>query len=136
MEIASEPDKCLQPEARHRCNPRWYGIDAQVRGDGTNLNNAHDVKARYYGRNPNLSQKILEKHGAITTVEYTSDTLNWRGVWSRKSWDLLSRLGIIHSQDAKLLSTHVLIGTINGWNTFNRQTNNIHGRGRAREGVT
>ena len=51
-------------------------IDAQVRGDGTNLENAHDVKARYYRRNPNLSQKIFEKYGTITTVEFTSLTLS------------------------------------------------------------
>ena len=57
-------------------------IDAQLRGNGVDLDNAHDVKARYYGRNPDLARKIRQRHPADTTLDYTSVTLNWRGVFS------------------------------------------------------
>ena len=77
--------------------------------------------------------KIRQRHLAITTLDYTSVMLNWRGVWSMKSWEHLVRLRVLRSQDAKMISTRILIGTLNGWHIFNHRTTNIHGRGRARE---
>ena len=51
-----------------------------VRGDGIDLDSAHDAKTRYYGLNSGLAMKMRQRHPAVSTLEYTTVTLNWRGV--------------------------------------------------------
>ncbi|CAB0028302.1 unnamed protein product [Trichogramma brassicae] len=59
-------------------------LDMQVRGDTTDLDRANREKCQYYENNEDLKREIKKKYGS-TATRTLAITLNWRGVWSKKS---------------------------------------------------
>lgn len=95
-------------------------VDAQVVTDGMSLDEAHRAKCRKYG-DSKIIDAIKIKY-QVQSVQLTSITLNWRGVWSPASAaDLLAR-DIVFRRDLAILSTRVLIGNLATFKVFNSST--------------
>ncbi|KAL0103798.1 hypothetical protein PUN28_017835 [Cardiocondyla obscurior] len=93
-------------------------IDAQVVNDQTDLNSAHKQKSELY---KDLMETIKEKWN-VQEVKFTSATLSWRGVWSGRSAEELTSLGIIRKRSLKVLSSRVVIGGLAAFHQFNKTT--------------
>ncbi|CAK9796168.1 Retrovirus-related Pol polyprotein from type-2 retrotransposable element R2DM [Anthophora quadrimaculata] len=96
-------------------------IDAQIVSEQTDLNRARKSKTEYYSRNTSLSRKILEEEGS-EEVKFLSVTMSWRGVWSPKSAEEITKLGLIKKNELKILATRALIGTLGGFYLFMKVT--------------
>lgn len=93
-------------------------VDAQVVNDQVNLDYAHTAKQDYY---KNLERAVKTKYG-VESVVFTSATLSWRGLWSRKSAGSLVELGILRKGQLKVLSSRVIIGGLACFHLFNKAT--------------
>lgn len=93
-------------------------IDAQVVSEQVDLDRAHKKKVDYYKE---IQQDIKTKHN-VQTVKFTSATLSWKGVWSANSAQELQNLGLVRTNDLKIVSTRVLIGGIAEYRIFNATT--------------
>lgn len=102
-------------------------VDAQVVNEQTDLADAHNRKARYYGKAA-VVEAIQRKHN-VRNVVTTSATLSWRDVWSKASAKELRGLGFIKTQDLKIVPTRVLIGNIAAFRVFNHTISVEHRRG-------
>lgn len=93
-------------------------IDAQVVNDQIDLDQAHRRKSDTY---KNIDAELKKKY-AVNSIEYTSATLSWRGVWSKASAEGLLNLGVIRKGAVKVISSRVLIGGLTAFHQFNRTT--------------
>lgn len=107
-------------------------VDAQVVSEQTDLNLAHERKKRYY--QDSAHRTLLERYPAVTDVKYTSATLSWRGIWSQGSAEELVKLGVLKSDELKIVATRTLIGGLNAFRIFN-STTSTRRRGTPRTGI-
>ena len=96
-------------------------IDAQVMGEQSNLDRAHDKKVAYYGEDQELIGRIRQRYVA-RSVQFSSATVSWRGIWSAKSSEHLLGLGVVRGTDLKVVSTRALLGGIAAFRFFNKTT--------------
>ena len=89
-----------------------------------------NLYSKFDGINIKDLSKVRSQH--MTSRQGTTEL---EGCMEHEVVEQLVRLKVFRSQDAKMISTHVLIGTLDSWHTFNRWTTNIHGRGRSGEEV-
>lgn len=94
-------------------------LDAQVRTDG-NLDAFDLDKARKYDRE-DLKTLLRRRYDAVD-VKCCGITLNWRGVWSKRSAKILLSAKMITKHDLAVISTRVIIGGIASHIIFNRST--------------
>lgn len=100
-------------------------IDAQIVGERVLLDQAHRAKISKY----RLLEEDVNTRYAVAEVVFTSLTLSSRGIWSGRSYEHLTRLGLLKKADAKILSTRPVIGGLHGLNTFHqRLTKKKHSR--------
>lgn len=92
--------------------------DATIISVQRNLSLAHRDKIEKYKV---LEKMIKEKHN-VSSVTFTSITLNWKGVWSKDSAEDLIRLGILRRSELKIISTRVLIGGLAIFSEFMKCT--------------
>ncbi|GBO40185.1 Retrovirus-related Pol polyprotein from type-2 retrotransposable element R2DM, partial [Araneus ventricosus] len=83
-------------------------LDVQVVGDSVELDSAHTAKIVKY---TSFESAVKVQTGA-KKVEFSSVTLNWRGVWSPASAKKLLRLGVITKRDLSVLGTRAIIGSM------------------------
>lgn len=96
-----------------------FVIDVQVVGDQCDLDERHmDKVIKYSGRE--FVDAVKAQFGSAD-VRTTSCTLNWRGVWSKCSFEDLKQLGIVSSYTSKLYSIKTVIGTYISNRMFNGQ---------------
>ena len=84
-------------------------LDAQVVADNANLEEAHQKKVKYYNTQE-LAEAVQAKLGVSDPVQFSSITLNWRGVWSRSAVDTRKKLELSDRQLANI-SLRVIQGT-------------------------
>ena len=102
-------------------------LDAQVVSEQSNLDDANARKIAKYEQDNELIAGILASHDA-STIQVLGITLNCRGVWSGKASDSLTSAGVLRSQDMKILSSRVIIGSLAEWWQFDRSTSARPGR--------
>lgn len=112
-----------KPDLIISTNNTSYVVDAQVINDRYNLNTAHDFKTRKY---KHLTKEIKALTGD-EEVKYTSITLSWRGIRSPKSHKQSLDWKLLNTADIKPLSTHVLVGGVTSFRTFQSTTATIAG---------
>lgn len=86
-------------------------IDVQIIGDTRNPFLAHEEKISYYRHNPEVSRGVM----CLTSckeVQFSTLTINWRGVWSGGSVKELLDLGVIKRKQIKIVSMRVLLGSV------------------------
>lgn len=96
-------------------------IDAQVVGDQTNLDEAHNKKVEYYGQ---VGEEIRAQF-EVGTVIFSSITLSWRGIWSKASAEHLTATGVIKKNQIKVLSTRAIVGGLACFHLFNKSTQTV-----------
>jgi len=84
----------------------------------SNLDAAHERKKEVYKD----IEEDLRQRFAVSTVEYSSVTLSWRGIWSRASAEELLNLCVIRRNALKVLSSRAIIGGLAAFHHFNRVT--------------
>lgn len=97
---------------------RGLVIDAQVINDQWCLDRAHKSKIDYYRE---VEVDILNKY-QVEQIEYSTITLNWRGVWGEESAKSLLDLRVIRKKDLRVLSTRAIVGSLCGFYQFNKTT--------------
>lgn len=81
-------------------------LDAQVVGEHINVDVAHTTKSEKY---KDLREMIKKRYN-VESVEFSSITLNYRGVWSSLSAkDLCEKWKILKKQEIKILSSRAAI---------------------------
>ena len=96
----------LKPDLVAKKDNRAFIVDAQIVGEGIDIQEAHKTKVlKYSGRD--LLSSIRSFTGA-SQVFVTSDTLNWRGIWSRDSAESLLGFGLISNRDLKVIAVRDL----------------------------
>lgn len=93
-------------------------IDAQVVNDQIDLDTAHNNKVRYYR---SIEDSIRARYD-VRNVNFSSVTLSWRGLWSRRSAEDMTGLGILRKRQLKVISTRAIIGGLTCFHTFNKTT--------------
>lgn len=93
-------------------------IDTQVVSEQADLKKAHMNKINYYKP---LENTIRETYN-VKTVDLTSVTLTWRGIWSKDSYEALVSKGFLKPEEAKIVSVRALLGGYAAFCTFNRRT--------------
>lgn len=104
-------------------------IDAQIVGERTDLDRQFRIKREKYQV---LTGDIMNRY-SVKHVTFTALTISSRGIWSKQSYEHLTKLNLIKNSDVKLLSIKVLTGGIKSINIFNsttatrRRTHDDHG---------
>lgn len=93
-------------------------IDAQEVNDQFDLDTAHNNKVEYY---EDIEGDLKESYN-VDTVIFSSITLSWRGVWSRKSAEHMTSLEVLRKRELKILSSQAIIGGLACFHTFNKAT--------------
>lgn len=97
-------------------------IDAQIVSGSRPLDEAHEIKRKYYSDNRDITVAIAQENDILpSSVGYTSCTLSWRGVWSPRSAADLLRVGL----SKKLLgfiTLRVLRGSHLNWTRWGKMT--------------
>jgi len=97
-------------------------LDAQV-VSGTNMRRDHAEKRSVYNGVPGLEAQIKERCTA-DIVKYEAITISYKGIFSKESDDLLTKLGL-NEYDMFKIVTSTLRGTWLNWTRFN-QINTIN----------
>lgn len=84
-------------------------LDAQVVGDHLDLEWCHRQKTEKYNT-PQGQAAIYRRFEGLRRTDFSSVTLNWRGVWAPKSARALGVLGF-RPRELGVISTRVLVGT-------------------------
>lgn len=95
-------------------------IDAQIVTDAIPLDTAHDNKREKYSTDE-LHDEIRRRFHSHE-VKVTSVTLNWRGIWSRKSVRDLLEMKVIKTANLAVITARVLEGGLIEWSGFNKDT--------------
>ncbi|KAK2574877.1 hypothetical protein KPH14_013020 [Odynerus spinipes] len=95
-------------------------IDSQIVTDGWSLDEAHTRKISKYNHE-HLKRAIRQRH-SVRDIRVMSATMNWRGIWSKASVNSLLDATVIGHRDTAILSTRVMIGSINCFRIFNTST--------------
>ena len=92
-----------------------YCVDAAVCSEECNPNSLHETKVRKYDQ-PEVSSWI-KRHSGMTTVEYGSVVLTWRGTWSASSANWLTEFPrqFLRHRDLAIMSLRTLIGSWKCW---------------------
>ena len=104
-------------------------VDVQVVSGAHSLNHSHHLKTAKYRDIPQISSDIACYLGSALqpvhrTVEFTSCTLSWRGVWSSDSADSLKKLGVSRAT-MHGITTRVLQGSHTNFVRWNQATSVI-----------
>lgn len=93
-------------------------LDPQIVGERSDLDREFRRKRDKY----KPIEEEIKRLYSLRKVHFTAMTISSRGVWSKESFEHLTKLGLIKTSDAKVLSTRVLIGGLTAINAFNRTT--------------
>ncbi|KAF8793396.1 Retrovirus-related Pol polyprotein type-2 like protein [Argiope bruennichi] len=104
------PAGTLKPDLVANKKDTVLVLDAQIVGDGVELDSAHTTKCLKY--NIKLLEQAVKVQTDAQKVIFSSITLNWRGIWSPKSAQHLLRLGVINKRDLSVLGTRAIIGSM------------------------
>lgn len=100
-----------------------FVLDAQVVNDQISLDDAHRRKIDYY---QDIERNVKEKF-RVQNVICSSITLSWKGLWSQKSVESLTDLGVLKKKHIKIISTRAIIGGLASFHIFNKATQ-VQGR--------
>lgn len=109
-------DSHLKPDIIVKRGDTAAIVDVQVVNDYTELKTSHHLKKTKYMDTAFL-QSVRSFYN-LRSVEVTTVTLNWRGVWSLLSSQDLLRLNIVKKSDLKVISSRVIIGSATIWRAF------------------
>lgn len=97
-------------------------IDVQIVSGATSLDEAHERKAGYYKNNPSLVEALSRSLNVEKdSIDFSSSTISWRGIWSLRSVDHLSSMGVSRGL-LRGITTRVLQGSHMNWTRWNRIT--------------
>lgn len=97
-------------------------LDAQVVAAHRNLDESHKLKRDKYKMNNSLISLVSGYHNVPrSSVDVSTITISWRGIWSGASSQELRALGLNTSFQTSL-TTRVLQGSHTNFNRFNKMT--------------
>lgn len=106
--------------------PRAVVLDAQVVSGAAPLRDSHERKTRYYAENVSLGEAVSRETGVQRpSIEFSSCTISWRGIWCLASADWLLGMGLSKGL-LRGITTRVLQGSHTNWTRWNRMTSMVH----------
>jgi Reverse transcriptase (RNA-dependent DNA polymerase) len=125
--ILELPSGNKKPDIIATMGSRVLVLDCQIISDSFSLDTAHQRKIKYYDF-PELRNHLQEQHNTHD-ITFATATLNWRGIWSKKSVEQLLALQVIKKNETAIISTRVAIGGINCFRKFMCITSNTYRTG-------
>lgn len=104
-------------------------LDTQVVTGARPLDRSHREKVGKYMNTPDFVEQVRRRFaaGEADSVEGTSCTISWRGIWSKMSAESLREMGI-KVDVLSAIATRVLCGSHTNWTRFNAMTGRRFGR--------
>lgn len=110
-------NRIYKPDLVALRHDRTLVLDAQVVTDGLELDRAHQSKIdKYSGQD--LQTALRRDHPVHGEIEVVSATLNWRGIWSYRSYTRLKALDVITASDSNIISARVVTDGVCGFKIF------------------
>lgn len=125
-------DGVRKPDILAAKGGRGYVLDAQIISGARPLSGGHKRKRDYYANNADLLARISDLlQVPLRSLDVSTITLSWRGVWAKESAETLTSLGISRAV-LKGVTTRVLKGSYTNFSRFNQTTATCRGRANLR----
>lgn len=97
-------------------------IDVQIVSGYRDLEKTHETKKYYYKSNRDITTYVKDSFNIPTnSINFSTITISWRGVWAKKSYETLRALGISNNF-MQGITTRVLFGSYMNFVKFNKMT--------------